>query len=64
MANDVHKIKLLLLWEIEDKELDLEAKYIEEETQKEEKEKLYEAISKLTVRQQEFVRLIFFEGIR
>ena len=48
--------------EIEDKEFDLEAKYIEEETRKEEKEKLYEAISKLTVRQQEFVRLIFFEG--
>ena len=34
----------------------------EQKQQKEEKKKLYEAISKLTLRQQEFVRLIFFEG--
>ena len=48
--------------DLEDSNQDVETKYIEEETQKEEKEKLYEAISKLTARQQEFVRLIFFEG--
>lgn len=48
--------------DLEDSNQDVETKYIEEETQKEEKEKLYEAISKLTARQQEFVRLIFFDG--
>ena len=48
--------------DLEDRNQDVEARYIEEETQNEEKEKLYEAISKLTARQQEFVRMIFFEG--
>ena len=48
--------------DLADPQQDVENRYIEEETQKEEKKKLYEAISKLTLRQQEFVRLIFFEG--
>lgn len=50
--------------DLEDSKQDVETKYIEEETQNEEKEKLYEAISKLTARQQEFVRLIFLKEKR
>ena len=47
--------------EIEDKRSDVEANYIEQETQKEEYEKLHAAIATLTPRQQEMVRLIYFE---
>lgn len=47
---------------IEDKSLELENNFIEKETNKEEYKKLYEAIKKLTKRQQEFVKLIYFKG--
>mgnify|MGYP004466843913 CR=1 FL=1 len=47
---------------IEDKSLELENNFIEKETNKEEYQKLYEAIKKLTKRQQEFVKLIYFKG--
>ena len=47
--------------EIEDKEFDLEAKYIEEETRNEEKEKLYKAITLLALKQQIVIKKIFFE---
>lgn len=49
-------------YEIENKELDLEANVIEEETARERTEKLHNAIGKLNPRQQEIVRLIYFEG--
>ena len=48
--------------EIEDINSDLETKYIEKETQKEEYANLHEAIATLTPRQQEMVRLIYFAG--
>lgn len=48
--------------EIEDKSSDPEADYIERETTEEEYAKLQRAISQLTPRQQEMVRLVFFEG--
>lgn len=41
---------------------DVEADYIEAETTQEEKQSLHKAIKKLTTRQQEMVRLIYFEG--
>lgn len=41
---------------------DVEADYIEAETTQEEKLNLHEAIKKLTPRQQEIVKLIYFEG--
>ena len=47
--------------EIEDKRSDVEANYIEQETQKEEYEKLHAAIATLTPREQEVVRMIYFE---
>lgn len=47
---------------IEDKQSDMEANYIEQETQKEEYGKIHVAIATLTPRQQEIVRLIYFEG--
>lgn len=47
--------------EIEDKQSDLEANYIEQETTKEEYADLHAAIAMLTPRQQEMVRLIYFE---
>ena len=49
-------------YEIENRELDLEADYIEEESDLEWKEKLHKAIGKLNPRQQEIVKMIFFEG--
>ena len=48
--------------EIEDKQSDLEANYIEQETTKEEYESLHAAIAMLSKRQQEIVRMIYFEG--
>lgn len=48
--------------EIEDKESDLEANYIERETKKEEYANLHAAIATLTQRQQEIVQMIYFEG--
>lgn len=48
--------------EIEDYNVDLESQYIERETQEEENSNLYMAISKLTPRQREMVRMIYFEG--
>lgn len=50
-------------YEIEDKELDLEEDYIEEETRHEREEKLHKAISRLNPRQQEMVQLVYFEGL-
>lgn len=47
---------------VEDKNQNIEKSYIENETKQEEYAKLYKSISKLTKRQQEFVRLIYFEG--
>ena len=49
-------------YEIENRELDVEADYIAEETRREQKEKLHKAIKQLNPRQQEIVRLIYFEG--
>ena len=48
--------------EIENKQSDLEANYIEQETKKEEYAELHAAIATLTLRQQEIVRMIYFEG--
>lgn len=48
--------------EIEDKDSDLESGYIERETQAEEYSALHKAIATLTPRQQEMVRMIYFEG--
>lgn len=48
--------------EIEDKQLDLEANYIEQETTVEEYTKLHVAIAMLTPRQQEMVRMVYFDG--
>ena len=48
--------------EIEDKDLDFEADYIEQETTKEEYAELHKAIRQLTPRQQEKVKMIYFEG--
>ncbi len=48
--------------EIEDKDMDLEDSYIEKETTKEEYAALHKAISQLTPRQQEMVRMIYFDG--
>lgn len=49
-------------FEIEDADLDLEADCVEAETKEEMKEQLHKAIMLLTPRQQEMVRLIYFEG--
>lgn len=48
--------------EIEDYNADLESRYTERETQEEEYENLHAAIDKLTPRQREMVRMIYFEG--
>ncbi len=48
--------------DVEDNNADLEAKYIEQETQDEEYANLHAAISTLKPRQQEMVRKIYFEG--
>lgn len=48
--------------EIEDIDSDLESKYIEQETKEEESARLREAIATLNDRQQEMVRMIYFEG--
>lgn len=48
--------------DIEDCNADLEANYIEKETQAEEYASLHAAIATLTQRQQEMVRMIYFEG--
>lgn len=48
--------------EIEDKDLDFEADYIEQETTKEEYAELHKVIRQLTPRQQEIVKMIYFEG--
>lgn len=48
--------------ELEDYTADLEAEYIERETQEEEYANLRAAIATLTPRQQEMVRMIYFEG--
>lgn len=48
--------------EIEDKQSDIETNYIERETMQEEYMNLYAAITTLTQRQQEMVRMIYFEG--
>ena len=47
---------------VEDKNRNVEKNYIENETKQEEYEKLYKSIAHLTKRQQEFVKLIYFEG--
>ena len=48
--------------EIEDKDSDFEADYIEQETTKEEYAELHKVIRQLTSRQQEIVKMIYFEG--
>lgn len=48
--------------EIEDKNSDFEADYIEQETTKEEYAELHKVIRQLTSRQQEIVKMIYFEG--
>ena len=50
-------------YEIENKDLDIEADYIEEESDRELKEKLHKAIKTLTPRQQEMVRLVYFDNL-
>lgn len=45
-----------------DENMDLERGYIEKETRQEEYEKLHKAIAELTPRQQEMVKLYYFEG--
>lgn len=47
---------------IEDGRQNAEQKMVEEETRKEEYEKLHKAIKQLTERQQELVKLIYFQG--
>jgi len=47
---------------IEDGRQNAEQKMVEEETRKEEHEKLHKAILQLTERQQELVKLIYFQG--
>ena len=48
--------------EIEDKNSDFEADYIEQQTIKEEYAELHKVIRQLTSRQQEIVNMIYFEG--
>lgn len=48
--------------EIEDKNSDFEADYIEQETTKEEYSELHKAVRQLNPRQQEVVKLIYFDG--
>lgn len=48
--------------EIEDKNSDIEDAYIERETSKEEYAELHKAIKRLTLRQQQIVRMVYFEG--
>jgi len=48
--------------EIVDENMDIEQNYIERETRKEEYEVLHKAIAELTPRQQEIVRMLYFEG--
>lgn len=48
--------------EIEDKNSDFEADYIEQQTIKEEYAELHKVIRQLTSRQQEIVKMIYFEG--
>ena len=48
--------------EILDREFDLERMYIEKEDGTSRQEAVHKAISQLTPRQQEIVRLVFFEG--
>ena len=48
--------------EILDKAIDLETAYIEDEERTSTQERLHKAILQLTPRQQEMVRMIFFEG--
>ena len=48
-------------YEIENRELNVEADYIETEEKNEQKNKLYKAIKQLSPRQKEIVRLIYFE---
>lgn len=48
--------------EIEDKEFNLETKYIEKETLKEEKQKLYKAISNLSENEQIIIKMLYFEN--
>lgn len=48
--------------EIEDVDSDLESKYIEQETKEEASARLREAIATLNDRQQEMVRMIYFDG--
>ena len=48
--------------EIEDRESDLEANYIERETQEEEYANLHAAIATLTRKEQRLINLIYFEG--
>ena len=48
--------------EILDKEFDLERMYIEKEDGTSYQAQVHKAISQLTLRQQEMVRLIYFEG--
>ena len=48
--------------EILDRNVDLETLYIENEERTSNQERLYKAISQLTPRQQEMVRMIYFEG--
>ena len=48
--------------EIEDRESDLEANYIERETKEEEYANLHAAIATLTRKEQRLINLIYFEG--
>lgn len=48
--------------DLEDKSADVESAYIENETQAEEYTNLHTAIATLTQKQQEIVRMIYFEG--
>lgn len=47
--------------DIVDTEMDVEEKHIEEETKNEELKKLYIAISQLTDKEQEFIKMVYFE---
>ena len=46
---------------IEDKSLELENNFIEKETNKEEYQKLYEAIKKLTEKERSLLKLLFYK---
>lgn len=48
--------------DIPDESMDVEERFIEEETKKEEYQKLYNALAKLTDKEQQIIKMLFFEA--